>query len=257
MIRIVTGLGQNKNILLASQEANKIEDLEVSVVKSEKQLFESIISNDIDAVVRGSFSSHTLMKMIKDYYDKPINRATYIKHKTANESYEFLISPVGIDEANSIEDKVILVIQSCQFLNSINLKPKIAILSNGRKDDYGRDYFIDKSLKDSEELYKLLVDNFKIRGVNDITIKKYYILLEKAIQEKNNLILFPNGVIGNYIFRSLVLLNSWNSYGAIALGIDDIFIDTSRDQSIEGYLRSLKLAYQIAKSKKLDKNLKY
>jgi putative methanogen marker protein 4 len=249
MIRIVTGFGENKNIFLAAEKASKIEDLEVIVVKSEKQLFESIVSDDVDAVVRGSFSSHLLMKMIKEYYDKPINRATYIKHETSNEFYEFLISPVGIDEANSIQDKLILAIQGCKFLNSINLKPKIAILSFGRKDDYGRDNLIDQSLKDSEELYNLLIDNLKINKINDVLIKQYYILLEKAIQEKNNLILFPNGIIGNFIFRSLVLLNSWNSYGAVALGIDDIFIDTSRDQSVEGYLRSLKLAYQIAKSR--------
>jgi putative methanogen marker protein 4 len=249
MIRIVTGFDKNKNILLATDEANKIEDLEVIVVKSEKQLFESIISKDVDAVVRGSFSSHTLMKRIKDHYNKPINRATYIKHQIANESYEFLISPVGIDEANSTEDKIILATQACNFLNNINLNLKIAILASGREDDYGRNNLIDESLKDSEELYNKIINNFK--GRNDIQVKQYYILLEKAIQEKNNLILFPNGIVGNFIFRSLVLLNSWNSYGAVALGIKDIFIDTSRDQSVEGYLRSLKLAYQIAKSKKV------
>ena len=49
---------------------------------------------------------------------------------------------------------------------------------------------------------------------------------------------------------TLVLLDSWPSYGAVTLGIDEIFIDTSRDQSVEGYLRSLKLAYKLAKLRK-------
>lgn len=35
--------------------------------------------------------------------------------------------------------------------------------------------------------------------------------------------------------------------GAITLGIPEIYIDTSRDQSEEGYERSIKLAYQLAK----------
>ena len=49
------------------------------------------------------------------------------------------------------------------------------------------------------------------------------------------------------MFRTLVLLDKWPSYGAVTLGIDEIFIDTSRDQTVEGYVRSLKLAYNLAK----------
>ncbi|MDR3291787.1 MAG: methanogenesis marker protein Mmp4/MtxX [Methanobrevibacter sp.] len=251
MIKIVTGLGKNKNILKAVKEINNINDLEVTVVESEKQLFESIISNEIDAVVRGSLPSYSIMKMIREHYNKPINRATYIKEERNNNYYEFLLAPVGIDEADSVDEKVNLAIQASQFLKTMNLKPKIAILSFGREDDYGRNNLIDNSLKNAEKLYNGLIIVFKNSTFisDEVEIKNYFILLEKAIKEKNNLILSPNGAVGNIIFRSLVLLNSWNSYGAITLGIDDVFIDTSRDQSVEGYMRSLKLAYQISKSK--------
>ena len=40
-------------------------------------------------------------------------------------------------------------------------------------------------------------------------------------------------------------LNSWPSYGAVTFGMDRVYIDTSRDQSIEGYLRSLVLAEEL------------
>ena len=69
----------------------------------------------------------------------------------------------------------------------------------------------------------------------------------KAINEKNNIIIAPDGITGNIIFRTLVLVNQWPSMGAITLGIPEIYIDTSRDQSEEGYERSIKLAYQLAK----------
>ncbi|MDR2623361.1 MAG: methanogenesis marker protein Mmp4/MtxX [Methanobrevibacter sp.] len=250
MIKIVAGLGKNKNILKAVEKIGNIKDLEVATAKSGKQLFKFLISDEVDGVVRGSLPSSSIMKTMRRHYNKPINRATYIKEKRNNEHYEFLLAPVGIDEASSLDEKVNLAIQSSKFLKTIDLKPKIAILSSARKDDFGRGDFINKSLQDGEKLYNEL-KNSSFNGLDDVEVKNYYILLEKAIKEKNNLILCPNGVIGNIIFRSLVLLNSWNSYGAVTLGIDDIFIDTSRDQSVEGYLRSLKLAYQIAKSKKI------
>ena len=52
--------------------------------------------------------------------------------------------------------------------------------------------------------------------------------------------------IGNIIFRTLVLVNLWPSCGAVTFGIDSVYIDTSRDQNVDGYLRSLKLAYNLA-----------
>ncbi len=74
----------------------------------------------------------------------------------------------------------------------------------------------------------------------------HYILIEKALKDKCNIIIAPDGIIGNIIFRTLVLVNSWPSCGAITFGITGIYIDTSRDQNIKGYLRSLKLAYKFA-----------
>ena len=78
-------------------------------------------------------------------------------------------------------------------------------------------------------------------------IENSCVLIDKAIKNKWNILIAQNGIVGNTIFRTLVLLNSWPSFGAITFGIDDIYIDTSRDQSREGYLRSLELAYKLAK----------
>ena len=136
--------------------------------------------------------------------------------------------------------------------------PKIAILAEGRKDDLGRSERIDESLLSSQELTDVLRDTFEEldnfdNDSKDISknyaIKNYYILLEQAIEDGYNVILANDGIFGNIMFRTLVLLDKWPSYGAVTLGIDEIFIDTSRDQSVEGYVRSLKLAYKLAKLK--------
>ena len=260
MIRIVAGLGENENIIKASNELNEIDDLEITLVKTEDELIEAFKNPEIDAVIRGSLKASKVIKAIKEFKsDKTINRTTYINtedDERFSKDYEFLLAPVGIDEGKNIEEKVILAIQAANFIQYLGKKPKIAVLAEGRKDDLGRSERIDESLISSEELTNRLIKTFKELDNFDkdsdeisknYSIKNYYILLEQAIEDGYNIILANDGIFGNIMFRTLVLLDKWPSYGAVTLGIDEIFIDTSRDQTVEGYVRSLKLAYRLAK----------
>lgn len=278
MINIVAGFDNNENILLAAKEANKLTDLTVDIVNSEEELIEAYNNPEVDAVVRGSLKSSKIMKYLRQLdKDSKIHRATYINtdgsgfilnipasgskrgYISSNENFEFLLSPVGIDEGNTLEERLELAIQASEFIQSSGMEVKIAILAEGRKDDVGRSKRIDNSLKDSEKLTEILLEEFENNPNFDndsddvskhFSVKNYYILLEQAIKDKNNIIISPDGISGNIIFRTLVLLNSWPSCGAVTLGINKIFIDTSRDQSVEGYLRSLNLAYNLAKEQK-------
>jgi len=259
MIQIVVGLGENENVKFAMNKANKINGLNIKLVESPDELLSALKDKEIDAVIRGSLKSSKIMKGIKLSYENNINkvnRATYIKEKIGNDNFEFLLSPVGIDEGRTIQEKVGIAIQSVDFVKSLGKTPKIAVLASGREDDYGRSDYIDKSLDDS----KIIVD--KIKEILDVdsnerhdykyNIKNYYILIEEAIKDKNNIIIPPDGIIGNILFRTLVLLNSWSSYGAVTLGLEKIFIDTSRDQSIDGYYRAIEFAFNLAKIKKTE-----
>ena len=263
MIRIVAGLGENENIIKASNELNEIDDLEITLVKTEDELIEAFKNPEIDAVIRGSLKASKVIKAIKEFKsDKTINRTTYINtedDENFSNNYEFLLAPVGIDEGKNIEEKVTLAIQAANFIQYLGRMPKIAVLAEGRKDDLGRSDRIDESLISSEELTNRLMETFKEldnfdNDSDDISknysIKNYYILLEQAIEDGYNIILANDGIFGNIMFRTLVLLDKWPSYGAVTLGIDEIFIDTSRDQTVEGYIRSLRLAYRLAKLRK-------
>ena len=260
MIRIVAGLGENENIIKASKELNEIDDLEITLVKTEDELIEAFKNPEIDAVIRGSLKASKVIKSIKEFKsDKTINRTTYINTEDEegfSNNYEFLLAPVGIDEGKNIEEKIILAVQAADFIQYLGKKPKIAVLAEGRKDDLGRSERIDESLISSDELTNRLIETFKELDNFDndsdeisrnYSIKNYYILLEQAIEDGYNIILANDGIFGNIMFRTLVLLDKWPSYGAVTLGIEEIFIDTSRDQTVEGYVRSLKLAYNLAK----------
>ena len=156
MIRIVAGLGENENIIKASNQLKDIDDLEITLVKTEDELIEAFKNPEIDAVIRGSLKASKVIKAIKEFKsDKTINRTTYINTEDDEsflKDYEFLLAPVGIDEGKNIEEKVTLAIQAANFIQYLGKKPKIAILAEGRKDDLGRSERIDESLISSEEL---------------------------------------------------------------------------------------------------------
>lgn len=235
MKKIAIGIGKNKNILKAIQLFENEEKLDILTIDNDEDLVKAILDEDIDAVIRGSLPASGVIKELKEHYPD-ISRATYVNGK----NYEFLLSPVGIDEGTTVEEKFRIAINCGEFLEKLSKKPKIAVLADGRKGDYGRSEEISKSIDDSEKLTQLIKEN------TDFEVKNYYILIEEALKENCNVIIAPNGIIGNIIFRTLILVNSWPSCGAVTFGINGIYIDTSRDQTTEGYLRSIKFAYKLA-----------
>ena len=236
MKTIAIGVGENENIIQACHIfKEKHPKTDVKLIYKDEDLVKAVLDDNIDGVVRGSLPASNIMKELKEHYPK-LSRATYVN----GDEYEFLLTPVGIDEGISVEDKFEMALNCIDFLKKVNKTPKIAVLAEGREDDFGRGSEVSNSIKDSKRLTKLLHEK------TSEEVKNYFILIEKAMHDKCNIIIAPNGRVGNIIFRTLVLLNSWPSYGAITFGIDRTYIDTSRDQSIEGYVRSLILANDLS-----------
>lgn len=234
MKTIAIGIGENNNIVKAIEIFENKYNINIKLIHNDNDLVKAIMDDKIDAVVRGSLAASGVIKEVKKHFPE-ISRATYVN----GNCHEFLLSPVGIDEGNTIEDKLKIAINCGEFLKKLDKKPKIAILADGRKGDYGRSEKISKSIDESEELTRLIKEN------TDFEVKNYYILIEQALNDNCNVIIAPDGIIGNIIFRTLILVNSWPSCGAITFGINGIYIDTSRDQTVEGYLRSLIFAYKL------------
>ena len=235
MKTIVIGVGENENIIQACHIfKEKHPKTNLKLIYRDKDMVQAVLDDKIHGVVRGSLPASNIMKELKAVYPN-ITRATYVN----GDEYEFLLTPVGIDEGETVEDRLDIVKNGIDFLKRLGKTPKIAVLAEGRKDDFGRGPEVSQSITDSEKLTELIKEN------TDEEVENYYILVEKAIKDGCNVIVAPNGRVGNIIFRTLVLLNSWPSYGAITFGMDKIYIDTSRDQSIEGYVRSLTLAYEL------------
>ncbi|MEJ2279092.1 MAG: phosphate acyltransferase [Candidatus Lokiarchaeota archaeon] len=71
------------------------------------------------------------------------------------------------------------------------------------------------------------------------------ILIEDAIDNKANLIIAPDGISGNLIYRTLVHLGGGKAYGAIYMNIDRTIIDTSRVGNLSEINGALLLALAL------------
>ena len=236
MKTIAIGVGENENIIQACHIfKEKHPNTDIKLIYSDEDLVKAVLDDKIDAVIRGSLPASHIMQELKEHYPN-LSRATYVN----GDEFEFLLSPVGIDEGKNVEERFEIALNCIDFLKKVGKEPKIAVLAEGREDDFGRGSEVSNSIEESKELTKLIEENTSEEVTN------YFILIEKAINSKSNIIIAPNGRVGNIIFRTLVLLSSWPSYGAVTFGIDRVYIDTSRDQSIDGYVRSLILANQLS-----------
>jgi putative methanogen marker protein 4 len=239
-MRIVAGVGKNKNVT----EAIECVDFEVITTESEDELVELLFNGYADAAIRGSLSASKIMSKLRKKYPNMISRASFIDLN----GYKFLLAPVGIDEGDDIDQKLRVAQDGSRFLTSIGIKPKLGILSGGRPQDKGRSKKIDESIEGGELLTSILSEYL-------IDVKHYFILIEDAIADGANFIIAPDGISGNLIFRTLVLLGGGKSHGAVTLGMDEIYIDTSRSQDLEGYKRALKFAHHLGISRRrLDTN---
>ena len=232
-MKIAAGVGENKNIV----EASKKVDFEVILTESEEDLVNMLLNKEVDAAVRGSLSSSKILSILKEKYLSKIYRASFLE----TNGQKFLFAPVGIDDGDNLKEKVKLIDLGAKFLLQLGVEPKIAVLSGGRPQDIGRSQKIDDSIAEGEHVTSVTKSKY--------SIKHYFILIEDAIKDNVNFILAPDGISGNLIFRTLVFLGSGKSHGAVTLGINEIFIDTSRSQSVEGYVRALEFSNYLARLK--------
>ncbi len=230
---VAVGVGKNKKVLEAIADV----DFDIVKVESEDKLIEMLFNGEVDAAIRGSLSASLIMSELKKIYPE-VYRASYIEFR----GKKFLLAPVGIDEGETVSQKLQIAILGSKFLEAEGIKPTIAVLSSGRPYDKGRNRKVDDSMDAGEELTSLIRERF-------INVKHYYALIEDAISDGANLIIAPDGIIGNTIFRTLVLVAGAKSYGAITLGIKEIYIDTSRSQDDNGYKRALILANRLSNHK--------
>ncbi|MFX0135076.1 MAG: hypothetical protein ACFFDN_15650, partial [Candidatus Hodarchaeota archaeon] len=179
----IFGTKTSLNDLLGQFPNNKTKSRVKSVEcqEPENYIFNFLRSNSIQAIVRGSLSSNKFLKNLKINLNvKDINRLALLE--TYN-GQQFFYGPVGIDECISLESKIVFLEAAIKELRSLDIIPKISILSGGRMSDIGRDDKVDKSIKDAEKIVDLMKKKYP-----KLMISHDEILIEKAIENNSNLV---------------------------------------------------------------------
>ncbi len=195
----------------------------------EQALIRDLREGIIDAAVRGTLPATTTLQELKRQFGIPTLERIALLETAAGK--QFLLTPVGVDEGWTVAEKRILIRKGQAIARAFRLEGTTGILSGGRLGDVGRHPAVDRSLADAELLARLSGG------------RHYEILIEDAIQD-SSLIIAPDGISGNLIFRTLVFLGGGKGHGAPIVNIDRIFVDTSR--ASPGYADALYLAAALS-----------
>lgn len=202
--------------------------------ETEEILIDLLERREVDAAVRGTARSSVLIPKLRKY-----GRIARLALLETAEGKQFILAPVGVDEGETLTDRIFLAEEGVKLAEKLGLQKRIAILSGGRKSDLGRSDRVDRTLAEGE----FLASHLSEKGY---TARHYGIVIEEAVKEAD-IIIAPDGISGNLIFRSLCLVGRGVEHGAPVTGLPFLFVDTSRAQSHEGYVRALKLAAKLAR----------
>ncbi len=194
--------------------------------ETENELVRMVARGEVDAIVRGTARASKFLKVLREEYS-PVRIAVL---ETADGRL-FLLAPVGVDEGRTTTEKLEIAKKARELAESLGIYKGIAVLAGGRYGDVGRGEEIDSSLAQAELVAKLA------GGVN------FEIRIEDAV--KQGVVIAPDGISGNLIFRSLCYLGAGKEYGAVYCNLPYRIVDTSRSQSAEGYVRAIALATVI------------
>ena len=207
-------------VLIGNESEISATGTDLEIIHSDKpevELVDLLIGGRIDAAVRGTLGATKTLGYLKSVLGVSI--LARLALLTTADGAPFFLVPVGIDEGNSVADRVDLVSKSVNAIRRFGITEKVAVLSGGRFEDAGRSEIVDKSLADGEVVTGMLCEL-------GIDAKHYGILIEDAIRGAN-VIVAPDGIAGNLIFRTLTFLGGGGGFGAPILA-DPVFVDTSR-----------------------------
>lgn len=182
------------------------------------KLVELLKERKVDGIVRGSIDVNPVMAAIHEQFKVPkLLRLALLK---TPDGTPFFFAPVGIDDGWELSEKLRLGILGTELMRKFGIQENIAVLGGGRKDDTGRSRITDKSIQDAEKITDMLTKE-------GCRAKCMYIEIEQAVGNFN-FILAPDGISGNLIYRSLCLIGGAGGMGGPAVGIDFVYVDTSR-----------------------------
>jgi putative methanogen marker protein 4 len=194
----------------------------------------SLRDGEIDAAVRGTLSSSAVLTELKRAFSLPeVLRVAVLEDHGGR---PFLLAPVGIDEGMDMQSRLTLARATVKYFEPTGWSIRTGVLSKGRTEDASRGEAIRRSLDEGEQIAAAI-------RADGGAASHYSILIEDAVKECD-LVLAPDGVSGNLMFRTLHFVGGGRAYGAPVVNMDRVFVDTSRGK--KDFADSVMLAAGLA-----------
>lgn len=206
---------------------------DVTIYDDPYELTDDLASGRIDAAVRGDMASSMLLPILKSKLNLPaLERVAFLEPLGGK---LIILAPVGIDEGWTDDQRYDLAARSAVLAKKVGMGSRIAIMSGGRCEDMGRCKAVDRSIESARAIAKRLESD----GYDAYHSQ---ILIEDAVRDAD-IIIAPEGITGNIIFRTLHFIGGAKALGAPVVNSDKVFIDTSRVKT--DYRDSIALAMRL------------
>lgn len=228
------GIGRGSDVGNVERSVLAMEGRDIRIYDDPNELVSDLVSGRIDAAVRGDMSSSMLLPILKKGLGvKGLERVAFIEPPGGK---LIILSPVGIDEGWTEDQRYDLAVRSARLARKVGMGDRIAVMSGGRCEDVGRCKAVDRSIESARAIAKRLV-------ADGYDAYHSQILIEDAVREAD-IIIAPEGITGNIIFRTMHLVGGAKALGAPVVNLDRVFIDTSRAKT--DYRDSLALAMRLS-----------
>jgi len=229
--RVGIGIGDDsRKVKDSARSAERKGYADVLMFDSPEEMVSALARGEIDAAVRGDLSANSTMAAVKRQFSLDhLLRAALMQPKRGR---MFFLAPVGVDEGWNVDERMELIRLMAKLFASLGQEMTVGVLSGGRMGDIGRSPDVDRTIREGMEVERLGREE-------GYSVEHCQILIEDAVRSKD-LIIAPDGITGNIIFRTMHLVDGCVSLGAPILNLDKVFVDTSRAKKC--YTDSIALA---------------
>jgi len=231
-------------ILVGPKAINSVKGFQKIISEEpEKELAKVLFNEEVEGIIRGTIDDFKTFEAYSALIGKE-KAKEMIELALMKDFYgrQFFVSqgsnPFGWTKEEKIKDCEGII----RFMKAeLDIKPKIGLITGVRHETYARKKEIKEGvqgiLNQTYEDAEFVVDYFTKKGID---VKNYTIEIETALNEGCNIIVPPNGMVGNQIFRTLAFLGGGSLLTGSRANLPHPYEDNSRGETdFETHIRWL------------------
>lgn len=253
---ILASLRKVKNladiVLVGPKRISKIKGFKKIISDNpEKKLAEILVKSEVDGIIRGTIDDFKTYGAYREMVGKNKTKEMVNLILLADvKGRQFYLSEASNPSGWTREEKINSCERILHFMNGeLKMKPKIGCITGIRHGTHKRrrkikkwpQSYLNETYRDAE----IIVKYFRRKGV---VAKNYAIELSTAIEDGCNIIIPPNGMVGNQIFRVLCLSGGGKVIIGPRINLPHVYEDNSRNE--KDYSYHLKWVVAWANSRK-------